>query len=67
MRRPGIVAVFVLASSALALAHVSVRPRESKPNAEERYTVRVPTEGSVATTQLRAVWDQIIAKTGASS
>lgn len=52
MRRPAIVAVFVLASSALALAHVSVRPRESKPNAEERYTVRVPTEGSVATTHV---------------
>ncbi len=33
-----------------ALAHVSVRPRESKPGAEERYTVRVPTEGAVATT-----------------
>jgi hypothetical protein len=34
----------------LAAAHVSVRPRESKPAVEERYTVRVPTEGAVATT-----------------
>ena len=36
----------------LASAHVSVRPRESKPGAEERYTVRVPTEGDVATTHV---------------
>jgi uncharacterized protein YcnI len=34
---------------ALAGAHVSVRPRESKPSIEEKYTVRVPTEGQVAT------------------
>ena len=52
MRRPTLVATFVLASSALALAHVSVRPRESKPNAEEQYTVRVPTEGNIATTHV---------------
>lgn len=37
----------------LAAAHVGVRPRESKPGAEERYTVRVPTEGAVATTSVR--------------
>jgi uncharacterized protein YcnI len=36
----------------LAMAHVSVRPRESKPGVEEQYTVRVPTEGSVATTHV---------------
>ena len=42
---------FVLPS--LAAAHVGVRPRESKPGAEERYTVRVPTEGAVATTSVR--------------
>jgi uncharacterized protein YcnI len=37
---------------AVALAHVGVRPRESKAGAEERYTVRVPTEGAVATTRV---------------
>lgn len=37
----------------LAAAHVGVRPRESKPGAEERYSVRVPTEGAVATTSVR--------------
>ena len=35
-----------------ALAHVSVRPRESKPGATEKYIVRVPTEGKVATTSV---------------
>ena len=43
----------VLALPSLAIAHVGVRPRESKPGAEERYTVRVPTEGNVATTSVR--------------
>ena len=33
-------------------AHVSVWPRESKPGATEKYTVRVPTEGTVATASL---------------
>ena len=43
----------LLALPSLAAAHVGVRPRESKPGAEERYTVRVPTEGNVATTSVR--------------
>ena len=41
-------AVTLVASA--AQAHVSVRPRESKPGATEKYIVRVPTEGKVATT-----------------
>lgn len=48
--------VLVLALSGiptLAVAHVTVRPVQSKPGAEERYTVRVPTEGQVATTSLQ--------------
>ena len=32
-----------------AWAHVTVAPRESRPGISERYTVRVPTEGKVAT------------------
>jgi uncharacterized protein YcnI len=36
----------------LAWAHVTVRPRESAPGAEDQYTVRVPTEGAVATVKL---------------
>lgn len=52
MRRLVTVGILVLAMPVLAFAHVSVRPRESKPNVEERYTVRVPTEGAVATTQV---------------
>src|SRR5438128_4093317 len=38
--------------AAVAEAHVSVRPRESKAGAVEKYTVRVPTEGKVATTSV---------------
>jgi uncharacterized protein YcnI len=52
MRRFVAFVALVLAMPVLAFAHVSVRPRESKPNAEERYTVRVPTEGTVATTHV---------------
>lgn len=43
----------LLTLPSLAAAHVGVRPRESKPGAEERYSVRVPTEGAVATTSVR--------------
>ena len=43
-------AAMLLASA--AQAHVSVRPRESKPGATEKYIARVPTEGKVATTSV---------------
>lgn len=52
MRRMTVLTLLVLGMPTLALAHVSVRPRESKPGAEEKYTVRVPTEGTVATTHV---------------
>lgn len=52
MRRLVTIGALVLAAPALAFAHVSVRPRDSKPDAEEHYTVRVPTEGAVATTRV---------------
>ena len=49
--RPWVVAVLaVLVIPAVALAHVSIWPRESMQGATERYTVRVPTEGKVTTT-----------------
>jgi uncharacterized protein YcnI len=50
MKKNLLLTTLVLLVPSFALAHVSVRPRESKPGAEERYTVRVPTEGAVATT-----------------
>ena len=53
MRRFALLGIVLLATPSLALAHVSVRPRESKAGAEERYTVRVPTEGTVATTHVQ--------------
>ena len=48
MRIATIAAFVILATSSLA-AHVTVAPRESPAGAEQRYTVRVPTEGRVAT------------------
>jgi len=52
MRRLATVGALVLCLPSLAIAHVTVRPRESKPGMEERYSVRVPTEGTVATTHV---------------
>jgi uncharacterized protein YcnI len=48
MRLAAIVVFLVLAGAGLG-AHVTVGPRESQAGAEQRYTVRVPTEGQVAT------------------
>ena len=50
MKKNLLFVLVVLLVPSFASAHVSVRPRESKPGAEERYTVRVPTEGEVTTT-----------------
>ena len=44
------IALFLVVAAAAAEAHVTVWPQESSPGARERYTVRVPTEGQVATT-----------------
>lgn len=53
MRRLVVVAALAFAAPSLAFAHVTVRPRESKAGADEKYTVRVPTEGTVATTHVQ--------------
>jgi uncharacterized protein YcnI len=42
-------AALVLALPAVALAHVTVWPRQSTAGSYEKYVVRVPTEGKVAT------------------
>ena len=52
MNRNFLLAVVVVLVPSFAMAHISVRPRESKSGAEEQYTVRVPTEGPVATTHV---------------
>ena len=49
MRRILGAALFVGLVSTIVLAHVTIAPGESKLGASERYTVRVPTEGAVAT------------------
>ena len=51
MRIAAIAGFVVLAVSVLD-AHVTVAPRESQAGAEQRYTIRVPTEGQVATTSV---------------
>ena len=53
MQRLAIAGILVVILPSLGFAHVSVRPRESKAGAEERYVVRVPTEGTVATDYVR--------------
>ena len=37
---------------ATAFAHLTVRPAQARPGAEETYTMRVPTEKAVATTSV---------------
>lgn len=53
VRRLATAGTLVLALPSLAFAHVTVRPKESKPGIEETYSVRVPTEGAVATTHVQ--------------
>lgn len=53
MKRPvPLIVLCMLVLPTIARAHVSVRPRESTSGAEERYAVRVPTEGAVTTTSV---------------
>ena len=42
-------ALVLLFAASLSNAHVTVWPRESRPGAHEKYVVRVPTEGKIAT------------------
>jgi uncharacterized protein YcnI len=44
--------LFVALTVSVAGAHVTVAPRESQAGAEQRYMVRVPTEGQIATTSV---------------
>lgn len=50
--RAVILALCFVVTEATLSAHVTVVPRESQAGALERYTVRVPTEGQVATTSV---------------
>ncbi len=50
--RISLLLVGFLASAAIAEAHVTVQPRESKAGATETYSMRVPTEGKVTTTSV---------------
>lgn len=46
------IVVCVLCAASVLDAHVTVQPRESQAGAEQRYTMRVPTEGQSATTSV---------------
>jgi len=48
-RLMSVVGVLVVATVAVVVAHVTIGPAESRNGANERYTVRVPTEGQVTT------------------
>lgn len=50
--RNAALAVFVVLAAAVLDAHVTILPRESHAGMEQRYIVRVPTEGQVATTSV---------------
>ena len=50
--RKAILTIIVLLTASLVEAHVTVWPQDSKAGAGERYTVRVPTEGKVTTTEV---------------
>lgn len=50
--RAAAIALFLMLSLSALDAHITVWPRESPTGAGERYTVRVPTEGQVATTSV---------------
>jgi uncharacterized protein (TIGR02246 family) len=52
MKRFLLLSALCLMVPPLAFAHVTVLPREAKPGVEQQYTVRVPTEGQVATTSV---------------
>ncbi len=49
IRLLGVAAVAFVSMPALLLAHVSITPRASIHGATEKYTVRIPSEGKVAT------------------
>ena len=46
------IAAGVLLAASVVNAHVTVLPRESHAGMEQRYTIRVPTEGQIATTSV---------------
>ncbi len=52
MKHAVVIAAFMIFSTSVADAHVTVWPQQSPAGGSERYTVRVPTEGQVATTSV---------------
>lgn len=67
MKKNLLFATLVVLVPSFAMAHVSVRPRESKPGAEEQYTVRVPTEGAAGASRPASVTKLSASGAGAQS
>lgn len=62
--RAGAMALLLVAAGAEVDAHVTVWPRQSQAGASERYVVRVPTEGQVATTSVELEVPATVTVTG---
>ena len=50
--RAAVIMLGVVFAASVASAHVTVRPQQSRAGTQERYTLRAPTEGQVATTSV---------------
>jgi uncharacterized protein YcnI len=55
-----VIGIALLAVATRASAHVTLQPRESAPGETVTYTVRVPTEGTVATTGIELEIPEVI-------
>jgi uncharacterized protein YcnI len=49
LSRLTIAAIFIAAASAMVEAHITIAPNQSMAGGTEKYTLRVPSEGKVAT------------------
>jgi uncharacterized protein YcnI len=49
LNRLTIAAIFIAAASAMVEAHITIAPNQSMAGGTEKYTLRVPSEGKVAT------------------
>jgi len=58
-----ILAAICIVVASTAAAHVTVQPKTSRPGAHEKYVVRVPTEGNVATTSVELTIPEGVAVT----
>ena len=58
------VAALLFMSTTIALAHVTVQPKQSSPGATEKYSLRVPTEKFVPTVRVDVEFPAALTVTG---